>query len=182
MNAGKKRQQVITPKLKMACCEYIIDLNWVAAMMRAGYKESTARNRGSDYFKRPDVQALVAELSAQRIKGIESSADDVIEELEYIAFGNVMDVFEYQVDADDPNSERVLGIKDLEKLPKSATATISSIKVTPATAYTAAKTEIKFHNKLNALELLGRHHQVFEKTNKGGVDFVLEMDLGGDNG
>ncbi len=181
MAAQKKRPSQLSPKLRMACQEYTIDLNWSAAMVRAGYSEKTA-TKGSEYFKRPDVQALVAELSAARIQRIERDGDDVIEGLEQIAYGNVMDVFEYQpVHDDDPSGEQMLALKDLEKLPKSTTAMISSIKVTPPTAYSGAKTEVKFYSRLNALEMLGRHHQLFEKGTNGGIDFVMEMDLGNGN-
>ena len=169
----------ISEKLKLACYEYLIDLNWSQAMQRAGYKKSTAESSGNKYFVKPDVEALINELMAQRIKRIERDADDVLEELENIAFSNVMDVFDYAIeDENSPDAIKTLALKDLSTLPHSVTAAIREIKVTPISNLGANKIEFKLHNKLAALEALGRHFQLFDKASSQGVEFHMNIDLG----
>ncbi|MEY8241736.1 MAG: terminase small subunit [Cycloclasticus sp.] len=170
----------ISKKLELACHEFLIDLNWSKAMQRAGYKESSARNSGNRYFARPEVQALIDELMAQRKERIKRDGDDVIKELECVAYSNIMDLFEYEVeDEADLNESKALILRDLSGLPCSVTAAIRDIKITPASSQSPGKIEIKLHNKLSALEALGRHFQLFDKGADQGIEFHMHMDLGG---
>jgi len=168
-------------KLELACQEYLIDHNWSQAMIRAGYKESTAKTSGSKYFAYDEVQTRIAELSADRMTRLERDADDVIEELENLAYANIMDVMDLEETTDRKgNTVHYLSLKDLNELPRHITAAIKKVKVQPPSVFGPGKTEIEFHNKSHALELLGRHFQLFEKGAGKGVDFMLEMDLGED--
>jgi len=169
----------ISKKLELACHEYLIDLNWSKAMQRVGYKKSTARNSGNRYFSRPEVQALIDELMAQRKERIKRDGDDVIKELECVAYSNIMDLFEYEViDEADLNESKALVLRDLSGLPNSVTAAIRDIKITPASDLAPGKIEIKLYSKLTALEALGRHFQLFDKGADQGIEFHMHMDLG----
>ncbi len=169
----------LTKKLEWACREYLIDLNWSKAMQRAGYKKSTADNNGKKYFDNPDVQMFIEKHLAVRKERMDRDGDDVIEELEHIAYSNIMDVFDYNVsNGIDSYPVKELALKDLDKLPRSVTATIREIKITPASALSPEKIEIKFHNKFSALETLGRHYQLFDRGSAQGVEFHMNVDLG----
>ncbi len=167
----------ISRKLELACYEYLIDLNWSKAMQRAGYKKSTAVNSGNKYFEKTEVQAFIDERLAQRVASIECEADDVIRELEYVAFSNVKDVFQSLKDSDGNVGWTV---KDLEQMPRSVAASIRELKSLPATSIGPGRLEVKFHNKLAALEALGRYFQLFDKNTTQGIEFHMNMDLGGD--
>ena len=173
----------LSKKLELACHEYLVDLNWSKAMQRAGYKRSTAKNSGTRYFERVEVQALVDELMAQRKERIKRDGDDVIKELECVAYSNIMDLFECEMGGETSlNANKVLVLKDLSNLPNSVTAAIRDIKITPASDLAPGKIEIKLYSKLIALEALGRHFQLFDKGSDQGIDFHMHMDLGNVNG
>jgi len=172
----------LSKKLELACHEYLVDLNWSKAMQRAGYKRSTAKNSGTRYFERVEVQALIDELMDQRKERVKRDGDDVIKELESVAYSNIMDLFESEVEGEGEfNESKSLVLRDLSGLPCSVTAAIRDIKITPASAQAPGKIEIKLHNKLSALEALGRHFQLFEKGADQGIEFHMHMDLGGDS-
>lgn len=168
-------------KLELACNEYLINRNWSQAMIKAGYKESTAKTSGSKYFAYPEVQARIFELDGLRMERLERDSDDVIEELENLAYSNIMDLFEY-ASTTNKRGEQVafLELKDLSNLPRHITASIKKIKITPPGTFGPGKTEVEFHNKSHALEMLGRHFQLFDKGSGKGVDYILDMDLGDD--
>lgn len=127
--------------------EYLIDLNAYAAAVRAGYAPSTARNAASwiDAARpaKPKVRELLEKQMAERSKRTGVTADRVILELARIAFANVTDVVNV-------NTGRVL-----EDANREDTAAIAGIRMKNGENSTEA--EVKFADKLKALELLGKH-------------------------
>ncbi len=173
----------ISKKLERACHEYTIDLNWSGAMARAGYSERTCHSHGSKYFARPDVQSLIAQLSAEQLQRAERDGDDVIARLEAIAYYSVKDVFQSElIEVQGQEPIKTWGVKDLEDIPDDALKAIKEIKVVPPSQYGPGKIEVKFKNDLQALELLGRHYQLFEKNSSQGVEFHMDVNLGDNNG
>ncbi len=172
----------ISKKLERACHEYTVDLNWSGAMLRAGYTERTARSHGANYFARADVQTLIAQLSAEQMQRSDHDGDDVIERLNAIAHYDLRDIFETQL-VEIPGKEpmKTWGVKDFEDIPPKALKAIKEIKIIPPSANGPGKIEVKLKNDLQALELLGRHYQLFEKNSSQGVEFHMHMDLGDDN-
>jgi len=172
----------ISKKAKLACHEYLTDLNWSKAMQRAGYTKSTAENSGSRYFEKPEVTTLINELMTQRIERIDRDADDVLKEFEHIAFSNIMDIFDCDVgNEQQPNSNHGLALKNLNELPLSVSAAIREIKITPVPGLESNKIEIKLHNKHSALEALGRHFQIFDKDSTQSIEFHMNIDLDNTN-
>ncbi|NIG73632.1 terminase small subunit [Klebsiella sp. Ap-873] len=55
----------LTDKLEMFCREYLIDLNAILAIIRAGYSENTTRKIGSENLTKPDSQDRISELKSQ---------------------------------------------------------------------------------------------------------------------
>lgn len=127
--------------------EYLIDLNAYAAAVRAGYAPSTARNAASwiDEARpaKPKVRELLEKQMAERSKRTGVTADRVILELARIAFANVTDVVNV-------NTGRVL-----EDANREDTAAIAGIRMKNGENFT--EVEVKFADKLKALELLGKH-------------------------
>lgn len=127
--------------------EYLIDLNAYAAAMRAGYAQSTARNAANWIEEarplKPKLRDEIEKRMAERSKRTGVTADRVILELARIAFANVTDV----VNADTG--------KVLEGANRDDTAAIAGIRVKSGEDF--AETEVKFGDKLKALELLGKH-------------------------
>lgn len=56
----------LAPKQERFCLEYLIDLNGTQAAMRAGYSEKTAGSQAFDLLKKPEIQARISSLQAER--------------------------------------------------------------------------------------------------------------------
>jgi len=107
----------LTKKQKRFCEEYLVDLNATQAYIRAGYSAKSnniARVESSKLLTKPNIQQKIAELQKEQSERTKISADNVINELQKIAF---------------------------------------------------AETEISGKEKMKALELLGKHLGMFEKSN-----------------
>ncbi len=107
---------VLTKKQKRFCEEYLVDLNATQAYIRAGYSAKSnniARVESSKLLTKPNIQQRIAELQKEQSERTKISADNVINELQKIAF---------------------------------------------------TETEISGKEKMKALELLGKHLGMFEKS------------------
>ena len=71
----------LTPKQDEFCRQFVVDLCATQAAIRAGYRERTARSVGSENLTKPDIQARIAELQAERSKRTDIKADDVLRRL-----------------------------------------------------------------------------------------------------
>lgn len=142
----------LTPKQKAFCDEYLIDLNATQAAIRAGYSTKTARDIGSENLAKPNIRAYIDKAIAERSKRTGINQDRIIRELARIALVNANNVI-------DMNSATVR-----EGASEDDTAAIASIKVktTPFEDGEGVEREIKFADKLKALELLGKHLGMFK--------------------
>ena len=61
--------------------EYVLDLNGTRAAIAAGYSEKGADSKASQLLGNVKVQALIQELTERRMKGLDLSADKLLEEL-----------------------------------------------------------------------------------------------------
>ena len=71
----------LTPKQEEFCRQFVVDLCATQAAQRAGYSERTARSVGSENLTKPDIQARIAELQAERSRRTDIKADDVLRRL-----------------------------------------------------------------------------------------------------
>jgi phage terminase small subunit len=159
----------LTDKQKRFCEEYLIDLNATQAAIRAGYSEKTAAVIGNENLIKPYIQAFIQFLQNKRSERTEITADMVVQELAKVGFSNIADylkVFDKEVDlgqdeAGEPIKETV---RDLEifltqEVGKDKMAVVSEIKKTKDGI------SLRLHDKVKALEDLGKHLGVFEKDN-----------------
>ena len=68
----------MTPKQKLFCEEYLVDLNATQAAVRAGYSARTAHAIGQENLRKPIIADAVAAAQAERMERILLDADDVI--------------------------------------------------------------------------------------------------------
>ena len=162
----------MTGKERRFVDEYLIDLNAYAAALRAGYKPATAKNAASwiDGARpgKPQVREAVEMRMAELSKRTGVTAERVVHELARIAFANA-------TDAVDPISGRVR-----EDADRDDTAAIQSVKVKSGDDFT--EREVKFGDKIRALELLGKHLGMFTDVVKvdGAVPVIID-DTGEDD-
>ncbi|MBM7869315.1 phage terminase small subunit [Clostridium pascui] len=142
----------LTAKQKRFCNEYLIDLNATQAAIRAGYSVETAGSIGNENLKKPLIAAYLEKRMANREKRTEITQDKVLNELAKIGFANIDDY----VEVEDHGSYKDVKIKATKDIPDDKISAISSIKQGPNGI------EVKLHDKVRALENLGRHLGMFK--------------------
>ncbi len=142
----------LTDKQELFCREYLIDLNATQAAIRAGYSKKTAPKIGSENLQKPDVQAVITKLKAERNKSTTIDAEYVLNRLKEIDQLDVLDILEDDLSA----------FKRLSEWPKSWRTSVSSIDMKRMITgdVEAAIEKIKWPDKVKNLELIGRHVSV----------------------
>jgi phage terminase small subunit len=162
----------LTAKQKRFCEEYVIDLNATQAAIRAGYSAKVAGEMG--YLIKPNIQAEIRRLGLDTARKLEISRERVMRELAAIAFAKASDVARVTTEkapelAIHPLTGEVTAaltgwrqnvkITDTDKLPDDILAAIASVK------QGANGIEVKLHDKIKPLELLGKMLGMFDGGN-----------------
>lgn len=142
----------LNPKKRRFVAEYLKDLNGTQAAIRSGYAEATAKEQACRLLKEPQIQALVKKGMDKRSERTEITQDKVLIELSKIAFGNMRDVASW--------NESGVRFKPSDELTDDQAATIQ--EVTETTNQHGGSLKIKQHDKVKALELIGRHLGMFK--------------------
>jgi phage terminase small subunit len=144
----------MTPRQQRFVDEYLIDLNATAAARRAGYSAKTAEWQGPQLLGKPHVAAAVAEAMESRSRRTGITADRVLQELAAIAFADPRRLF-------DPDGAP-LPLSDLDDDIARAVATVEHGPAGGVGGGPAAA-RMRLHDKLKALEMLGRHLGLFSE-------------------
>lgn len=156
-------------KHKRFCQEYIKDHNGYQAAIRAGYSPRSATSTASEILTYPKIQAYLASLHAKAEKKAVMSAAEVLEELSLIGRTEVADFVEVKKGG-------VVAVRALNALPPGASRCIRKLRQKVTTKLDSdaqdgsrlqeVTTEFELWNKEGALDLLGRHHKLWD--GKGG--------------
>ena len=154
--------------------EYLVDLNATAAAKRAGYSEKTARSQGQRLLTNVDIQAAIQKRQARLRGKLEITQERVLEELAAIAFANGTDFATI-------NRNGLVRLVPTDDLPEDKKKAVASIKEGQY------GTEVKLHDKVKALELLGKHLGIFADKVKaevsgpagGPVQSSMTLDISG---
>jgi len=155
----------ITDRMKKFVDEYLIDFNATQAAIRAGYSPDTANEQGSQLLARPDIRELVAEGQKAIAERTQTFQDNAVDELKIVGFSDLADFLTVKEGG-------IVEQKSFDQLTKEQTKCIKKIKQTVRTSHSSdgtilhqtATLEIELHDKLKALELLGRHLGMFNDT------------------
>jgi phage terminase small subunit len=133
----------LTRKQRAFVEAYLRCWNGTEAALEAGYSEKSARAIASENLTKPDILSVIE----ARLTEFHMSADEVLMRLTSIARGNLGDFLTIES----------YGAKvDLTKAQEAAKLNlIKKLKVTKQGV------EIELHDPLRALELLGKHYQLF---------------------
>lgn len=139
----------LTPKQKRFVDEYLIDLNATQAAIRAGYSKNTAAEQGARLLINVNISEEIQKRRVELQNKLEITQEKVLQELAAIAFANGADFAKVE----DDNTVKMIPTDELssEKLPA-----IAGIKVNQYGV------EVKLHDKVKALELLGKYLGTFE--------------------
>jgi phage terminase small subunit len=153
----------LTPRQEVFAQQYVLlggtkDVATEAAVM-AGCNPERAMFNAHDMLENPRVQELIFELgqagegcnetNLQRLR-----EDNILTELAELAYSNVKDYVEWGPDG--------LVIKESGKLSRAKAKAIVSIEMTP-TRFGTSAVKIKLHDKIKALELLGKYRGLFKE-------------------
>jgi phage terminase small subunit len=130
------------------CQEYLIDLNATQAYLRAGYNSRNPSARASELRAKPSISARIDRLLAERSARTGINQDRVVRELARIAFLDPTQL----VDLQDATV--------LESATEDDRAAIAGVKVKEGSDWT--EREVRFVDKLKALELLGKHLGMYQ--------------------
>lgn len=151
--------------------EYLIDLNATQAAIRAGYSKKTAGQIGERLLKHVEIKPLLAERMKSREKRTEITQDKVLSELSRIAFGNKRGLMKWGPDG--------VTLLDSEGISDDDAAMVSEVSESVTEAGGTIK--LKTHDKVKALELLGKHLGMFtdkvELSGKGGTPLVPSINV-----
>lgn len=135
----------LTPKQQRFADEYLIDLNATQAAIRAGYSPKSAEQQGSALLRNPKVRAYIDARMAEHSRRTGVTQERIIRELARIAFL-------------DPT--QLVNMDTAELLDDAAAddrAAIASVKVKSMSGdVEMIEREIRFADKIKALELLGK--------------------------
>lgn len=160
----------LTPKQMRFVDEWLIDFNGKQAAIRAGYSAKTAEATAARLLRNVKVQAEISRRQKDLQRRTEISQDRVVKELARIAFADASDyacieTYMYENKEGTLSPIQVVSPKDTGVLSDDQRAAIAGIK------QGANGIEIKLHDKIKALELLGRHIGMFnDKLSLSGTD------------
>nr|WP_325191353.1 terminase small subunit [uncultured Selenomonas sp.] len=160
----------LTPKQMRFVDEYLVDFNATQAAIRAGYSPKTAAAAAARLLRNVNIQAEIARRQKDLQRRTEISQDRVVKELARIAFADASDyacIETYMYENKDGTLSPLQAVspKDTGVLSDDQRAAIAGIK------QGANGIEIKLHDKIKALELLGRHIGMFnDKLSLSGSD------------
>lgn len=144
----------MTDKQKRFADEYIIDLNATRAY-KVAYpnvkNDETAKAAASRLLTNVNVKAYIDNLIDERAKRTEVTQDRVVKELAKIGFAKITDYVEVDY-------KGFLNIKPTQEIEVEKIGAIASIK------QGTNGIEIKLNDKVKALELLGKHLGVFDRS------------------
>lgn len=149
----------LSEKQKRFVQEYLVDLNATAAARRAGYSAKTAEVIGYENLRKPQIAEEIAKRQVKLQNKLEITQEKVLQELAAIAFANGTDFVTV-------TATGLLDVKPTSKVPKEKLPAIAGIKYSQV-----GSVEIKLHDKVKALELLGKHLGVFDDR-RGAEDAV----------
>lgn len=154
---AKDKSIGLTDKQEKFCSEYLIDLNGTQAAIRAGYSEKTANEQAARLLANVSIINRLSELRKPLAEKVGITQEMVLNELAKVGFSNLKDYL-----SDD------LDVNNLSDIDTNKAGAIASLKknVTTFEGGESVTTEIKLHDKIKSLELIGKHLGFFEKDNK----------------
>lgn len=143
----------LTSKQEMFCQEYIKDFNATRAAIEAGYSKKSATVLGNETLRKPYIATRLQELMKEREERTKITQDMVVKELAKIAF-----ISADQFYADDGST------KLLSELDKDTRGALKSYTIKTINIGEGLTEDIPMHSthdKLKAIELLGKHLGMF---------------------
>lgn len=161
--------------LQQAFCEHYVKLReGKAAAEAAGYSARTAVKQAHQLLQLDSIRVEIDRLQAIRDADFGMTAGDVLREIATVALtdiGVLMEWGEREVEDGegmplclpngDPVMQPVIKPVDSDRLTPSERRAIKSVSMSKEGVF-----KLEMHDRMRALELLGKHYGLFEKDNK----------------
>lgn len=132
--------------------EYLVDLNATQAATRAGYSAKTAHSQGERLLRNVEVSAALQAAMDSRSEKTEITAERVLKELGKVAFGDQRAVMSWGPDG--------VKLRPSNALTDDEAAMVSEVSETET--LNGGSLKLKTHDKIKALELIGKHLGMFK--------------------
>lgn len=152
----------LTPKQQEFVKQYLIDLNATQAAIRAGYSASTAQEQGSRMLSNVMVETSIKQAMEERSRKTGITSERVLLELSKIGFANLNDFVEVDEDG------------KIKIKPSSELDGAVILEISESVTQNGRTRKIKLHDKLRALELIGRHLAMFTDKQEIKIDTTEE--------
>ncbi|MEG1523967.1 MAG: terminase small subunit [Clostridia bacterium] len=161
----------LTPKQQQFVREYLIDFNATQAAIRAGYSAKTAKQIGAENLTKLDIQAEIQRLGGKTAAKLEITRESIMQELAAIGFARTSDFVRVETEptarlgihpitgvvVNTPGGYcQTVRVTNTDDLPSEKAAALAGIK------QGANGIEVKLHDKVRALELLGKAVGMFD--------------------
>lgn len=156
----------LTDKQRAFVAEYLVDLNATQAAIRAGYSVKSAARISIELLNKSHVASAIGSAQAKRERRTEITQDMVVRELAKVAFGNTRTVVSWGAGG--------VVLKDSDELTEDEAAIVSEVRETATKD--GGSMSIKTHDKIKALELLGKHIGMF-RGDSGGDDEPMPVKI-----
>lgn len=143
--------------------EYLKSFNATQAAIAAGYSEKTAYSIGSENLKKPEIAAELERIYRESTM----SADEVLFHLTQIARGDFSDLTDRFGDLD---MEKAIELGKSNLIKKVKRKTIVTANDESGDGSDILESEIEAYDRLKALELLAKYHDLINKSTIKMVD------------
>lgn len=148
----------MTEQRKRFADKYFETLNGCKSAIYAGYSEATARQQAHQMLQDPEVEEYLRKLREEEAERNGVSRERLLQEYKKIAFSDVREL--YNADG---------GLHNVKQIDDETAGAISSIKSKEVYDNEGNKVgdiiEVKTHDKIRALDAIGKHIGFFEKDN-----------------
>lgn len=149
----------MTEQRKRFADKYFETLNGTQSAIYAGYSEKTAVSQASQMLQDPEVSEYLQNLRNEEAEKNGVSRERLLQEYKKIAFSDVREL--YNADG---------GLHNVKQIDDETAGAISSIKSKEVYDGDGNKVgdiiEVKTHDKIRALDAIGKHIGFFEKDNQ----------------
>lgn len=161
---------VPSDKQKAFAREYLIDLNATQAAIRAGYSKKTAKSIGQENLTKPYIQDLIEEGRKEAQKRNEVTLDDILAEYKRIAFGGMSKFVRINADNEPEIDLSQCSPEDIDLLSETQIEAFTENKGSRQ----VRRVKIKTMDRLKALETLGKHLGLGEKTRDDAINNLAD--------
>ena len=175
----------LTPQQAQFVKEYLVDLNGTKAAIRSGYSEVAAKQQASRLLSNANVWDSIQEGRKKRGDRVDLKADRVVLELMRIAFTDLGKLADWDGDQLTYKPSADLSDDDIASVAEITDKTTVTRSGGKGDQVTNERREVKLkqHDKLKALDLLGRHLGIYKaddtSTNANALGAMLELLKGG---